>query len=55
MIDQHVREERAALQFVDGSAQVRQPCLKFGAIGGRDFDTDGGDGFEGWLGEGRNR
>jgi hypothetical protein len=55
VIDQHIGQERAALQFVDGGAEVRQSGLKFGAIGGRDFDADGGDGFDGWLGEGRNR
>jgi hypothetical protein len=34
---------------------MRQSGLEFGAIGGRDLDTGGGDGFDGWLGERRNR
>jgi hypothetical protein len=34
---------------------MRQPGLEFGAIGCRDFDARGRDGFDGWLGESRNR
>ena len=55
VIDQYVGQERAALKFIDGCAQVRQPGLKFGAIGGRDFDPGRGDRLDGWLGKCRNR
>ena len=55
VVDQHVGQQRTALQFIDRGAEVRQPGLEFGAVGGRNFDANGGDGFDGWLGDSRNR
>ncbi len=55
VIDQHVGQQRAALQFIDGGAQVSQSGLELGAIGGGNFDANGGDGFDSWLGDSRNR